>query len=87
MIIIVLYIYQHNGAVRKTNEDLFVGGILNSHWLRSGAGQTCSPLIGRWCPAPRPPALGAVILVSPRFASRRAPSLILIRNLRILYSE
>ena len=61
--------------------------LTNSHWLRSGAGQTYSPLIGRWCPAPRPPTLGAVILISPRFASRRAPSLILIRNLRILYSE
>jgi len=55
MIMIVLYIYQHNGAVRKTNEDFFPGGITNSHWLRSGAGQTYSPLIGRWCPAPAAP--------------------------------
>ena len=29
--------------------------LTNSHWLRSGAGQTYSPLIGRWCPAPAAP--------------------------------
>ena len=75
--------YQYNNAVRKTYEDFFVGGILNScYWPRPSAGLIYCSLIGCRCTAPQSTAPARCFWVSPRFVSRIAPSLIFIRNLR-----